>query len=82
MSVHFLPLVQHAQKTVDNGMYGSVSLPGVAHIIQLTSYVFNSTFEKHEKMYKWLEADLKKVDRTKTPWLIVLFHDPWYSTDE
>ncbi|KFY28131.1 hypothetical protein V491_00620 [Pseudogymnoascus sp. VKM F-3775] len=26
----------------------------------------------------WLENDLKSVDRTKTPWVIVAGHRPWY----
>jgi hypothetical protein len=26
----------------------------------------------------WLEKDLKSVDRTKTPWIIVSGHRPWY----
>lgn len=31
----------------------------------------------------WLEEDLKRVDRSKTPWVIVGGHRPWYvSTDE
>lgn len=28
---------------------------------------------------QWLEADLAAVDRTKTPWVIVGGHRPWYS---
>lgn len=27
---------------------------------------------------KWLEADLAAVDRTKTPWVVVAGHRPWY----
>jgi acid phosphatase type 7 len=27
---------------------------------------------------KWLEADLKAVNRTKTPWVIAAGHRPWY----
>lgn len=27
----------------------------------------------------WLEADLAAVDRTRTPWIIVSGHRPWYS---
>ena len=31
--------------------------------------------------YKWLEADLQKVDRAKTPWIIGFWHTPWYSSN-
>lgn len=30
--------------------------------------------------YKWLVAELPKVNRTETPWLIVVMHSPLYST--
>ncbi|TQD87114.1 hypothetical protein C1H46_027333 [Malus baccata] len=28
------------------------------------------------------QADLSKVDRQKTPWLLVLFHVPWYNSNK
>lgn len=28
-----------------------------------------------------LQADLAKVDREKTPWLLVLLHAPWYNSN-
>ena len=31
--------------------------------------------------YKWLAADLKAVDRSKTPWLVVSMHAPWYNSN-
>ncbi|KAK9715144.1 hypothetical protein RND81_06G145900 [Saponaria officinalis] len=49
-----------------------------AHIIVLSSY---SPFVKYTSQYKWLEAELKKVDRNMTPWLIVVMHAPWYNTN-
>lgn len=27
------------------------------------------------------QADLSKVDRSRTPWLIALFHVPWYNSN-
>lgn len=30
--------------------------------------------------YKWLISELPKVNRTETPWLIVVMHCPLYST--
>lgn len=30
--------------------------------------------------YKWLEQDLANVDRSRTPWLVAVWHPPWYST--
>ncbi|XP_021741807.1 bifunctional purple acid phosphatase 26-like isoform X2 [Chenopodium quinoa] len=51
---------------------------GPAHIIVLSSY---SSFVKYSPQYKWLEAELKKVDRKKTPWLIVIMHVPLYNSN-
>ena len=30
---------------------------------------------------RWLTRDLAAVNRTRTPWVLVNFHNPWYSTD-
>ncbi|KAM7262483.1 hypothetical protein ACFE04_000166 [Oxalis oulophora] len=48
-----------------------------AHIIVLASY---SAYGKYTPQYAWLEAELPKVNRTETPWLIVLLHTPWYNS--
>ncbi|KAL2331470.1 hypothetical protein Fmac_019051 [Flemingia macrophylla] len=48
-----------------------------AHIIVLSSY---SAYGKYTPQYEWIKAELPKVDRTKTPWLIVLMHSPWYNS--
>ncbi|XP_059450299.1 purple acid phosphatase-like isoform X2 [Corylus avellana] len=48
-----------------------------AYIIVLASY---SAYGTYTPQYKWLEAELQKVDRTETPWLIVLMHAPWYNS--
>lgn len=29
----------------------------------------------------WGQADLEKVDRSKTPWLIAVLHAPWYNSN-
>ncbi|XP_061352389.1 purple acid phosphatase-like [Gastrolobium bilobum] len=49
-----------------------------AHIIVLSSY---SAYGKYTPQYNWLEQELPKVNRTETPWLIVLNHSPWYNSN-
>ncbi|KAI5068227.1 hypothetical protein GOP47_0016572 [Adiantum capillus-veneris] len=49
-----------------------------AHIIILSSY---SAYGKYTPQYRWLERELANVDRTRTPWLIVLMHSPWYNSN-
>lgn len=50
-----------------------------AHIIVLSSY---SPYVKYSPQYIWLKKELKKVDREKTPWLIVLMHVPIYNSNK
>lgn len=50
-----------------------------AHIIVLSSY---SAYGNYTPQYRWLQQELAAVDRTKTPWLIVLMHSPWYNSNE
>eukprot|EP01090_Pellita_catalonica_P021262 TRINITY_DN7911_c0_g1_i3.p1 TRINITY_DN7911_c0_g1~~TRINITY_DN7911_c0_g1_i3.p1 ORF type:complete len:345 (-),score=26.78 TRINITY_DN7911_c0_g1_i3:13-1047(-) len=33
------------------------------------------------EQYQWLEKDLKSIDRTKTPWVILFWHTPWYCSN-
>ncbi|EPS60425.1 hypothetical protein M569_14376, partial [Genlisea aurea] len=48
-----------------------------AHIIVLSSY---SAFGKYTPQYVWLQNELPKVNRSETPWLIVLMHSPFYNS--
>jgi len=49
------------------------------HIIMLSSETDYSTTSAQ---YQWLYADLAKVNRTITPWIIALWHRPWYCSNE
>jgi predicted phosphodiesterase len=51
---------------------------GSAHIIFLNPY---STTDSKSEQYKWLQTDLKTVNRKITPWLIVVMHCPWYTSN-
>ncbi|KAH0656238.1 hypothetical protein KY285_031120 [Solanum tuberosum] len=48
------------------------------YIIVLSSY---SAYGKYTPQYSWLEEEFPKVNRTETPWLIVLLHSPWYNSN-
>lgn len=37
---------------------------------------------KHDRRCWTLQGDLSKVDRGRTPWLLVLFHVPWYNSNK
>eukprot|EP01147_Barroeca_monosierra_P009035 gene9035-1361_t len=51
---------------------------GPVHFIMLNSYM---DFTSDSDQYKWLAQDLKKVDRSVTPWLFVGMHAPWYNSN-
>lgn len=67
----------HKESGSDSNLYYSFEVAGV-HVIMLGSY---AKFDKDSDQYKWLQSDLKKVDRSVTPWLIVVLHAPWYNTN-
>ncbi|GBG72812.1 hypothetical protein CBR_g12379 [Chara braunii] len=61
----------------DSNLYYSFEVAG-AHIIMLNSF---TDFKENSTLYSWLKGDLGRVDRQRTPWLIVLFHSPWYNSN-
>lgn len=61
----------------NSNLYYSFDVAGV-HVIMLGSY---TDFDSNSAQYKWLEADLGKIDRNKSPWVIVLIHAPWYNSN-
>lgn len=60
-----------------SNLYYSFEVAGT-HVIMLGSYV---EFDAESDQYRWLQADLAKIDRKKTPWVVVLLHAPWYNTN-
>ncbi|CAI0379900.1 unnamed protein product [Linum tenue] len=61
-----------------SNLYYSFEVAG-AHIVMLGSY---ADYDEYSDQYHWLKADLAKVDRAKTPWLLVLLHVPWYNSNK
>lgn len=61
-----------------SNLYYSFEVAGV-HVVMLGSY---TDYDEYSNQYAWLKADLASVDRAKTPWLIALFHVPWYNSNE
>ncbi|KAM2893152.1 hypothetical protein FF1_008540 [Malus domestica] len=60
-----------------SNLYYSFEVAGT-HVIMLGSY---ADFDAKSDQYKWLQADLAKIDRKVTPWIVVLLHAPWYNTN-
>ena len=51
---------------------------GPAHVLMLCSY---AAFTPGSSQYAWLQRDLASIDRSKTPWLVVVMHVPWYTSN-
>jgi hypothetical protein len=51
---------------------------GLVHVITLNTYAKSA---KGSVQWNWLSYDLKKVDRKRTPWVLVFTHGPWYNTN-
>ena len=52
---------------------------GLAHVVGISSYA--DADSPRSPMRAWLERDLAATDRARTPWLVVLFHAPWYNSN-
>jgi len=51
---------------------------GNAHIIHLSS---ETDISATSDQRKWLEMDLKAINRSETPWVLAMYHRPWYSSN-
>ncbi|XP_076882939.1 purple acid phosphatase 15-like [Bidens hawaiensis] len=67
------PSVESGSKST---MYYSFNAGGV-HFLMLGGY---SAYDKSSEQFKWLQRDLAKVDRSVTPWLVGVWHPPWYNS--
>ena len=73
-----------------SGVYYSMNI-GLAHIIMLSGYCplqkgkslknTQPCLQSGSNQRIWLEKDLAGVDRSVTPWLIVLFHQPYVNSN-
>ncbi|EFH59507.1 ATPAP18/PAP18 [Arabidopsis lyrata subsp. lyrata] len=68
---------------IDQCIYAVHLLPGdlsYADYMQHKWDTFGELVQPLASVRPWM-ADLAKVDRERTPWLIVLFHVPWYNSN-
>lgn len=61
-----------------SNLYYSFDTVGT-HIIMIGSY---ADFNIGSDQYKWLVNNVAKIDRSITPWVLVLVHAPWYNSNE
>eukprot|EP00943_MAST-04B_sp_MAST-4B-sp1_P003292 g3292.t1 len=72
----YMPTAQFAQF---RNTYYSFEVPRLAHFIILCPYC---PFDAESTQYKWFEEDIRKVDRSQTPWLFVVTHEPFYCSNK
>lgn len=81
-SVADLAATTPASADQGRGLYYVSEIPAVATIITLSTYNYDDTYTATDKQYVWLKSVLARVDRAKTPWLIVQMHTGFYSLGE
>eukprot|EP00884_Botryococcus_braunii_P011459 jgi/Botrbrau1/20313/Bobra.0410s0001.1 len=64
----------HKESGSSDPNYYSYDVGGV-HFIALSPYI---PFSKGTPQHQWLEADLSRIDRARTPWVIAKIHAPFY----
>lgn len=62
---------------VVNNNWTSLDLPGVAHVVSLSS---EHNFTAGSEQAEWLVSDLARVNRSSTPWVVVQLHRPMYDS--
>ncbi|KAI4300454.1 hypothetical protein L6164_033831 [Bauhinia variegata] len=68
----------YEESSSTSNLYYSFEVAGT-HILMLGSYTH---FDVDSDQYKWLRADLAKIERRRTPWVIAIVHAPWYNTND
>ncbi|TMW56384.1 hypothetical protein Poli38472_006394 [Pythium oligandrum] len=51
---------------------------GMVHFIVVHPY---TATDANSPQYQWLSEELGRVDRTLTPWVVVIMHGPWYNSN-
>ncbi|KAJ6095311.1 Metallo-dependent phosphatase-like protein, partial [Penicillium sp. IBT 16267x] len=63
---------------------GDETLPTESETFITDSGPFGTVSDVHDtqsyEQYTWLKNDLESIDRTKTPWVVVMSHRPMYSS--
>jgi len=70
------PSVFQSEYNYGNSFYSFDT--GLAHIIYLNPY---TNTNPTSLQYIWLQNNLASIDRLTTPWIIVVMHCPWYSSN-
>ena len=68
---------EHAKSGSDSFLWYSFEA-GPVHFILLCSYADTGNLSIQSQ---WLREDLAKIDRKKTPWVIGMWHTPWYTSN-
>jgi hypothetical protein len=61
-----------------NSIFWYSTSMGALHVVQISS---EHDYTQGSKQYAWLSRDLKAVDRSVTPWVVVTMHRPMYSPE-
>lgn len=71
--------VPYQESGSPSNLFYSFKVAAGVHFIMLGSY---ADFGPESARYSWLNENLRKVDRRRTPWLVVVMHASWYNSND
>ncbi|CCI46863.1 unnamed protein product [Albugo candida] len=72
-----MPYINEPNSLQERNLYYGIRV-GMTHFIILSPYIDTT---KNSSQYRWLEEELRRVNRALTPWICVLMHGPWYNSN-
>ena len=79
--IRYGSMMPYRESASASSQYYSFETAGV-HWLMINSYIdVTSSAHAAQAQLDWLEADLKTINRSRTPWLVGVLHAPWYNSN-
>jgi hypothetical protein len=72
-----MPAINYGTPSQSRQLFYSFRAAGV-HWLMLSSY---SDYSATSPQYAWLQAEVGRIDRSVTPWVVAVLHAPWYNSN-
>lgn len=69
---------RYSAPSTGNGVWWYSFDYGPVHVLQMST---EHDFTRGSEQYRWIQQDLQRVNRTKTPWVIFTGHRPMYHSE-
>jgi hypothetical protein len=72
-----MPTINYGTPSQSQQLHYSFRAAGV-HWLMLSSY---TDYDPSSAQYAWLQAEVGRIDRSVTPWVVAVLHAPWYNSN-